>query len=89
MQKSLAQHRVYSMWESWYHGTEEYQYYKDIAHEVYKIIEKKFIPKNREMEFDRFMFERDLATESAALVFAQEVWKQGFLDGLEMSKVLN
>jgi hypothetical protein len=90
LNKSLAAHRIYDLHETsgFRQNDEEYRYYEDIAFEVYKLIESKFIPKDKHMEYDRLFFEYDLAIESAMLVFAQETWRQGIRDGIELSKVL-
>ena len=86
---SLIKHRVRDLREFGFCGNAEYQYYTDISHEVYLYILKKYIPEEQQFEFDRFFFEYDLASESAQHIFAEEAYKQGLIDGMELSKILN
>lgn len=90
LQKTLAAHRVYDLHEisGFRDKNEEYNYFKNIAFAVFEMILKKYIPEEKEMEFDGIFFEYDLAIESMMLVFAQEAYKQGLVDGIELSNIL-
>ena len=88
LNQSLVKHRVSSLWENWYKGNAEYRRHDYKAYRIYKNILKKFIPKEQQKEFDRLHFEYDLETERAMVIFAQEVYRQGILDGIELSKFI-
>lgn len=84
----LIKHRVNDLFEIGFDNNKEYKHHQNKAYRAYKRILKKFIPKERLREFDRLHFKYDLETERAMVIFAEEAYRQGILDGLELSKIL-
>jgi hypothetical protein len=68
--------------------SKEYKRLREKSYRIYDKILKNYIPKEKYMAFDKIFFKYDLASQNAEFELVKEGYKQGLIDGMELSKIL-